>query len=207
MLKGLRSTSASDRTETVVALLFYGSLLWNFARGFLASPNAADGIFVLDQTMILLFILTRRPARDMTDRPLEHLGALAGTMLPMLAVAHSPHPILPPLFCGGLMLGGILIQLGAKLTLRRSFGLVAADRGIKSGGMYRLVRHPMYLGYMIVQAGLLFAGPLLWNALVFAAAWMLFLYRIEAEERLLGQNAGYRAFCSETRYRLIPGVY
>ena len=95
-------------------------------------------------------------------------------------------------------MAGLLLHLGAKLSLRRSFGIVAADRGIKIEGPYRLVRHPMYLGYMLVHLALLLAGPLWWNATIFALTWILLSANLGGGKgsqperrlpRLPGQNA------------------
>jgi protein-S-isoprenylcysteine O-methyltransferase Ste14 len=99
------------------------------------------------------------------------------------------------------------VHLLAKLTLRRSFGAVAANRGVKASGPYRFVRHPMYLGYILSQAGILLAGATIRNILVVASCWLFFVWRIEAEERLLAQDEAYRDFMARTRFRLVPGVF
>ena len=51
----------------------------------------------------------------------------------------------------GRQLTGLLVEDG-KLSLGRSFGLMPANRGVVSTGMYRLVRHPIYLGYLVTLA-------------------------------------------------------
>ena len=43
------------------------------------------------------------------------------------------------------MLIGLYVQISGKLILGRSFGLIAANRGIKVAGPYRIVRHPSML--------------------------------------------------------------
>ena len=55
---------------------------------------------------------------------------------------------------------------------------------------------------------MILSGPLLWNVVVFAVHWMLFLYRMVA--RRAGAAARIRItgpIAQKTRYRLIPGVY
>ena len=47
---------------------------------------------------------------------------------------------------------GVSFSLGAKAFLRRSFGIVAANRKVQRGGPYRLVRHPLMLGFLIALA-------------------------------------------------------
>ena len=107
-----------------------------------------------------------------------------------------------------LFLGaGFAIHFSAKLALRRSFGVIAANRGVKRSGPYRLVRHPMYLGYIITQVGILLAGPTVANGAVIGACWAFFVMRIVAEERVLLHNSAYQEFASNTRFRLIPRLY
>ena len=105
------------------------------------------------------------------------------------------------------MLLGLYIHVVAKLGLLRSFGLVAADRGIKATGIYRIVRHPMYLGYFIVHLGYLLTSPSWWNLAIYAATWSLLVARIFAEEKLLLQNIEYQQYSKHVRYRLVPLLF
>ncbi len=193
--------------ERVPFLLLYAWLLSHFAKGFVADPNLVDGLYVLDQTIVMLFLLFHRQPAQISERPIDCIVALLATLLPLLAVPHQAPPVLPEAVCVFLILLGTLFHLSAKLSLRRSFGILPADRGIKSGGAYHYVRHPMYLGYWIVQVALLLAGPSAWNAVLFATVWVLLIWRIHIEERLLRQNRDYEAFCARTPYRLIPYLY
>jgi protein-S-isoprenylcysteine O-methyltransferase Ste14 len=106
----------------------------------------------------------------------------------------------------GLMLFGFVIHFWAKLSLRRSFGVVAADRGIISGGLYSIVRHPMYFGYFISHLGYFLAGPTFWNGLVYITAWGFLIARVFAEEKLLSNNPEYQAYKEKVHYRFIPMV-
>ena len=100
-----------------------------------------------------------------------------------------------------------LVQLAAKLFLRRSFGIAPANRGIKTGGMYKFVRHPMYAGYLLVHIGILLLMPTALNFTIYAISWWAQILRLLAEERLLGEDPAYREFCTKTRWRLIPGIF
>jgi len=105
------------------------------------------------------------------------------------------------------MLAGFAAQIAAKLTLRRSFGIVAANRGIKVGGPYRIIRHPMYAGYLLTHVGFLLSNPSLWNSSIYLIGFGFQLVRILAEERVLFQDKAYRVFAAQTRYRLRRGVF
>lgn len=207
MAQEARTRRILGQLETLVFVLFYTLIFIEFTHALLREPSAPNALYLFDQTLILCFLLFRRPAHLVTERPLDFLLAIAGTALPMLAQPASGNSLVPPVICSALMIIGLIVHLSAKLSLRRSFGIIPADRGIKSAGAYRFVRHPMYLGYMIVELGLFLNGPQMWNAAVFALHWALFLYRMIAEERVLRRNPDYAAYCARTPYRLIPGVY
>lgn len=202
-----KTANWTDRAEAGVFILLYLVLVFRFIWSFVAVPNIIDALYVFDSTILIVFVLMRREASSMTRRPLDYGVAWAGTIIPLLAMPPSSTPFAPPLVCIIMVLLGIATHLSAKLSLRRSFGIVAADRGIKAGGAYRYVRHPMYLGYMLVQGGVLLAGPVIWNVVLFGVNWVLLFCRIQAEERLLLHNEDYQALCRETRFRLIPGIY
>lgn len=207
MLSGARFEAWADRGEKILFAVIFAIFFVEFSWSFINEPNVVTGLYLADQTLVMLFLLFRRPAQQISSRPLDYLIAAAGTLLPLAAVPPSSDPIAPMWLCALLLMAGLLLHLAAKLSLRRSFGIVAADRGIKVEGPYRFVRHPMYLGYMLVHLALLLAGPLWWNAAVFAVTWITFLLRISAEERVLSHNDDYRAFQGKTRFRLFPGLY
>jgi protein-S-isoprenylcysteine O-methyltransferase Ste14 len=73
--------------------------------------------------------------------------------------------------------------------------------------MYRFVRHPIYLSYIVAALGTLMRHPSLYNSSVVLAGVVLMIWRIRFEERLLAQNEIYRNYMAAVRYRLIPGLY
>jgi protein-S-isoprenylcysteine O-methyltransferase Ste14 len=85
---------------------------------------------------------------------------------------------------------------------------VGAEQKVISTGPYRYVRHPMYVGALIMLFGVPFALGSYWDLLVWAGVLVVIVVRLLDEERLLmGNLAGYRAYSDEVRYRLIPGVF
>lgn len=202
-----RFRSLADGGEKLLFGLLFAYFAYAFSHAFLADPNLITGLYLADQTIVMLFLLFRRPAQQISTRPMDYSVAAAGTLLPLLALPPSGVPVAPMLLLVVLAIAGIMLHLGAKLSLRRSFGIVAADRGIKVEGPYRMVRHPMYLGYIMVQLALLLSGPSLWNGIIFLLTWLMLVLRISAEEKLLSQNGDYRTFQGKTRFRLIPWVY
>ena len=73
--------------------------------------------------------------------------------------------------------------------------------------MYKLVRHPMYAGYLLIHIGILLLMPTALNFLIYAISWSAQIPRLLAEERLLSKDPVYRGLVAKTRWRLIPGVF
>lgn len=194
-----------DLLEQVIALALYTwlvSRMW--PEDFSGSGWFPLLLLVSEGLVVLLLLVRRRTALISTDMR-DWAIAAGGTFLAML-VTDGAEPIatVPGVI---LMLLGIATHLAAKLSLRRSFGLVAAHRGLKLNGLYAMVRHPMYSGYVISHIGYLLLGPSWWNLAVYLCVWALLLARIGAEERILGEDPEYRAFQQRVRYRLLPGIY
>ena len=75
-------------------------------------------------------------------------------------------------------------------------------------GIYRVVRHPMYAGNLLVNVGLsLWLGS--YTAALFAAIPLgLLMVRIGLEERFLRRELpGYREYAARVPYRLLPGLW
>jgi protein-S-isoprenylcysteine O-methyltransferase Ste14 len=114
-------------------------------------------------------------------------------------------------------LGAVLLAVGGVLRLAPVFilgprfsGLVAIqpDHRLETGGLYGVIRHPSYLGLLVMM----FGWALVFRSGVGLLLWTLFfpplLARIAAEERLLESHFGdqYRAYRARTA-RLVPFVY
>ena len=169
-------------------------------------PEPAHLLLVVSEGLLLFFVVFRRPAQTVSPRPVEWALAFAASSGPLMVAAGS-QPLAPVAVCTTIMTVGALLQLSAKLTLRRSFGVVPANRGVKVGGPYRLIRHPMYAGYVITHVGFLLLHPTVWNAAIYLGSFALQVVRLNAEERLLSEDPRYVAFRQGVRYRLLPGVY
>jgi protein-S-isoprenylcysteine O-methyltransferase Ste14 len=111
------------------------------------------------------------------------------------------------LLTGMLSALGLAIVVAAKISLGRSFGLMPANRGVVSSGLYRAVRHPIYFGYLISHIAFLLSNPTAWNAGVLVTADIALVLRSLCEERTLGRDPRYTEYCRMVRWRLLPGVF
>jgi protein-S-isoprenylcysteine O-methyltransferase Ste14 len=153
-----------------------------------------------------LFIVRRRPLGTTRSFFAWLITGLA-VLTPMFARPHyQPVADLGWLY-SAIQLTGLAGALISLLCLGRSFGLVPANRGIKVGGAYRLVRHPVYACYLISDAGYLLENPTLWNAAILSIVLFIQILRIREEERFLATDAEYRLYRAQVRYRLIPLIF
>ena len=102
---------------------------------------------------------------------------------------------------------GIGLQVLAMLSLNRSIGMVAANRGVKTNGLYRFMRHPLYFSYIVAFLGYVVNHASYWNGLIYAMAVLLWVLRLLAEERFLLRDPAYQQYAERVRYRLIPGIF
>jgi protein-S-isoprenylcysteine O-methyltransferase Ste14 len=163
--------------------------------------------FFAEQMLVVVVYLIRRPARRSTDRLGDWLLAFGGTFLPVLLRPGGLQPVWGLQAGLVLQLVGLAICLASFLTLRRSFGFVAADRGLVRRGPYAVVRHPIYAAYVLLQCGYLLQSLSLRNLAVVLAATACNVGRIRAEERVLAANPEHAAYAQRVRFRLAPGVW
>ncbi|RDK02378.1 isoprenylcysteine carboxyl methyltransferase [Paraburkholderia lacunae] len=201
-----------DALLEVLARVGSASLLGLFAyfaiQHWLADPGRITLLLLViaECFTVGLSLFTRIPVkRDWT--PFAFVCSMGATYY-FLAIQLGPGARLVPESIGAaLQVSGICWQLVAKASLRRSFGILPANRGVVSCGAYRFVRHPMYLGYLVADIGFLLTNFDLQNVLVYGFQFALQGGRILREERILSSDENYRRYKGNVRYRVIPGVF
>jgi protein-S-isoprenylcysteine O-methyltransferase Ste14 len=112
--------------------------------------------------------------------------------------------------------GDLLVALGFLIvfaafkenTFTSSVIEVAVDQRVVETGPYAVVRHPMYMGGLVLVAGLPLALGSLLGLVTFVPFAAVIVWRLLDEERfLVSQLAGYAKYREKTRYRLIPHVW
>ena len=195
---------AIDLSERLFVLLLFATFAVRLSHTIILRPY--NLIAILSEALVAYLIIVRRPSDIVTLRPLDWVAALIGTALPMFVRAGG-QSMTSPAIGTTLMSAGLLLAIWAKISLRQSFGIAAANRGPVNRGPYRCIRHPMYAGYMIVYVGFFLTNPLVWNLGAYAAAILFQIARILAEEKILNLDPQYAAYLRQVRYRLLPGVF
>lgn len=164
------------------------------------------GTTILELIFAGLFLFRRSPW--VTSRnPLVWAVSAAGAFGMLAARPHyAPVLGLAPLYLA-LQLAGAAFAALALLSLGRSFGIVAANRGVRTAGAYRFVRHPIYAGYALADVGYVLENPKPLNVVLALVVLAFQVGRIRAEEACLEDDVAYRLYREHVRYRLVPGIW
>ncbi|MGN6794925.1 MAG: methyltransferase family protein [Streptosporangiaceae bacterium] len=184
------------------AFFAHASLLF-----YLQTHRLIGAAFFVEQAWFVTAFMIRRPPRTVAASSGPWLLAAGGTFGGLLLRPSGAHP--PWGVVAGLVsqLAGLALAVTALFFLGRSFGLVAADRGLVTRGPYALVRHPVYAAYILIQSGYLMQSISVRNAAVLAFATCCNIGRICVEERLLAHAPDHEQYVRRVRWRLIPGVW
>lgn len=115
-------------------------------------------------------------------------------------------------FSLAVFLLGLGIRLTAIFTLGKAFSVNVAIRTgqtVQRKGLYRIVRHPSYLGMLVLFFAVgLETRDLASLVIILVPTSLALLYRIQVEEASLLAHFGadYADYAKETK-RLIPGIY
>jgi len=177
-------------------------------------------VTILVLTIVMLFSGGNLDAGEREDRqnrwifaPLALLGLL-GAYLPAYTDRHDFWVMGgEPIRWLGVILsiaGGVLRTWAIFVLGRRFSGLVAIqpEHTLATTGLYGVLRHPAYLGFMVGSLGWAVAFRSMVGILLAILTIPLILARMQAEERLLREKFGadYDAYRARTA-RIIPGLY
>ena len=197
-----RAAQLLSRAGLVCLFLFFA---WaNFSHWRSTGEASGLGITVVEAWVAALFVV-RRQTEELSRRRLAWIAAPIGTFAMLLARPGGSG--LPHWLCETVQLSGVLVAFLSLATLGRSFGIVAANRGVKTRGPYQWVRHPAYAGYLICYLGYVAENPSVLNVALLLLSTSFQLIRMNEEERVLLLNRTYRSYREAVRYRLVPFLY
>jgi protein-S-isoprenylcysteine O-methyltransferase Ste14 len=116
------------------------------------------------------------------------------------------------LVLAGNVLAAVGLGIAILVVFQNSYAAanitVEADQAVVSTGLYGLVRHPMYLGALIMLIGVPLALGSYWGLVTVPIDAVLFTMRIFDEEKALTEELhGYREYAEKVHSRLVPGVW
>ena len=197
----------ADLVARAAIIVLFSLMAIRFGSDFLSTGRVTGLLLLVSEALVVVLTVMRRSAA-VIDRSIRARLLTALSMLgpPLLQPAHVA-ALLPQSLTVGLSAAGLAIVIAGKITLGRSFGLMPANRGVVSSGLYRIVRHPIYLGYLITHVAFLLATPSAWNVAALLAADAALLARAVCEEQTLSRDERYRTYQQTVRWRVCPGVF
>ena len=145
-------------------------------------------LITLQYCIFVTSYLTRYEARQKAQGFVEIVFPFICAAMPFVLIAD--YPFRPETYdierlrfvSTSLVIGGTLVVIAGIVSLRKSFSIMTEVRKPVMSGIYRVTRHPMYVGSMITALGTLFQYWGLWNFFVFVVFCVFQVYRATREE-------------------------
>jgi len=177
-------------------------------------------IFGLSEIILLLVKRSKKGAvKSRTDsRSLLYLwititgSMLIGGYIAMNGIWPFPHARLVMDIGLAVAIVGFIIRWTAILQLGKMFTVdvaISSQHKLKTSGLYKIVRHPSYLGLMLIICSIaLCEADILSCIIIIGSTFIALNYRIQVEEKALIAEFGddYVQYMKTTA-RLIPGIY
>lgn len=210
MREGIEFHPFVDKAINVAWACYWGYRLYRKVPLILAHGLTPMWVVVIIRFSLLgVLFLIRGPGRA-TRNPRAWLLAAILTMWVFLYEVEAPTGVTGPLatFCFMAMLAGLGWSVVGTFVLGRSFGALPAFRRLKLAGPYRVMRHPIYAGYIIHDAAFIYLLLSAHNLTVYLLFLVLIQWQAKFEEDVLASHdPAYADYCARVNWRFIPGLF
>ncbi len=206
LLPGVRAQRLLD------VYLFLNVLAWCGWQGYRLVREGrfgyVDGAFIVQSLVVGFLFLVRKPAAAI-DESLRHQAVALAAFLSGVAFLGAPvtSDLLLIDVSRAVTFAANFLGIVTLANLGRSFGVLIAFREVRTGGLYSVVRHPMYGTDILLRVGYLISHFTPFTAILFAVSAACYVWRAVLEERFLSARPEYRAYMEKVRYRMIPYVF
>jgi protein-S-isoprenylcysteine O-methyltransferase Ste14 len=199
--------AAGDLLAKACVAALWTLLCMNLFADFRQTGRLTSLLFLISESLVVVFTVIRRRPAAVDWSPAATVLTGVSVIGPPLFRASAVGSLLPDAVTAVFSALGMAVVIVGKLSLGRSFGLVPANRGVVIQGPYGLVRHPIYLGYLISHTAFVLANPTVVNAFLFLASDLALVARALVEERLLAGDVSYQDYCRRVSWHLVPGLF
>ena len=204
---GAAALDPFDVAAKALIVTLFTLLAVRLGRDAFATGRLTGVLMLASESLVVVLTVLRRTA-GLVDRSIRaRIVTTLSTLGPPLVRPALIAPLLPGALTVMVSAIGLSIVIAGKICIGRSFGLLPANRGIVSSGLYRVVRHPIYAGYLTTHVAFVAANPTMWNILLLLAADLALLRRAVCEEDTLARDPEYRAYMQRVRWRICPGIF
>jgi protein-S-isoprenylcysteine O-methyltransferase Ste14 len=207
MIAMLRRRLTPDFLARALVGVLFALMSFNLLANFLRTGRVTGLLLLGSEFLVLVFTVLRRPAHQVDRSLAGRVMTTVSLVGPQLLRAGAAPALAPDVLTAIVSAIGLCVVISGKLALGRSFGLVPANRGVVVQGPYTVVRHPIYLGYLVTHAAFLVANPQPLNLAIVLVADSALIARALIEERVLRLDAAYEAYCQRVGWHLVPGVF
>ena len=197
----------ADKAGRLFIVALFTLMAVNLGLDFSRTGRPTGLLLLASEALVVVFTVFRRAPLEVDRSIRARVLTITSLLGPPLVQPAADAAMAPELVTVLLSAAGLMVVIGGKMSLGRSFGLMPANRGIVSTGLYNIVRHPIYLGYLITHVGFLLAHPTPWNISLLITSDLALLTRAICEERTLAHAAEYRAYQQRVRWRVVPGLF
>jgi protein-S-isoprenylcysteine O-methyltransferase Ste14 len=202
-----RGADLADALGRLVIVVLFSLLAVRMGRDFLETARLTGLLLLTGELLVVALTVLRRPAMFVDRSWRARLLTGCSLVGPPLVAPMTSAGLVGDAVTAAISGGGLLITIAGKVALGRSFGLMPANRGIVSTGLYRAVRHPIYAGYLVTHLAFLIAHPSPWNIGVLIIADAALLARAVCEEKTLARDPQYVSYLEKVRWRVLPGIF
>lgn len=200
----LERKKQDQRLMNMVMAFILGCFLVYYFWQFIVFKKFNILLYIIQVTIMVVLFLIRDFPKKTSLQPYDWSIALAGTWLPLMLRPQNTGDIFTFLILQAI---GLMMSIIGYLSLNKSLGIVPAIRKIKTGGLYRLVRHPIYLAYIIAYGSFFAQNMSIFNGIILILIITFDVLRIIAEEKFLNQSSDYLEYTKKVKWRLVPWVW
>jgi protein-S-isoprenylcysteine O-methyltransferase Ste14 len=183
------------------------------------------GILFIPMFFVVFYFLRKDPEllerrmrmkeKEEKQKTIQILGIIIffiGFIIPGLDYRYhwSNVPVSLVIAANAIVLSGYIFVFSVLRENSYASRIIEVEKGQKviTTGPYAIVRHPMYLGVLVMYLFTPLALGSYWAILFFLPLIPLLVSRLLNEEEVLARELpGYQEYCQKTRYHLIPFIW